>query len=174
MSEQDLQIAFSQIRMGDREAFGAVYRELSKPIFTVVLRIVRQRETAEDVTQDVFVKLFVTPPEASVRSLRAWIFRMARNLAIDALRKQHITQSDELPEDRAGEDDEVKQANTRMDVEQAMSRLPQTEREIVALHIHGELGFAEIARMEGMSLAAAYRAYRRALGRLREELGGNL
>ena len=174
MRENELQTAFSQIRQGDREAFGAVYRELSKPVFTVILRIVRQRESAEDVTQDVFVKLFVSPPDASVHNLRAWIFRMARNLAIDALRKQHITQSEDLPEDWAGESDEVKQTDTRMDIEQAMSHLPQSEREIVALHIHGELGFAEIARMEEMSVAAVYRAYRRALERLREELGGNV
>ncbi len=174
MNENELRAAFARVRRGDREAFGEIYRDLSKPVFTVILRIVCQRESAEDVMQDVFVKLFVSPPDASVKNPRAWIFRMARNLAIDAIRKQHITQMDELPEEWAGGNDEVKQANTRMDVEQAMLRLPQSERVIVALHIHGELGFAEIARMEGMSVAAVYRSYRRAIGRLREELGGHV
>ena len=174
MTENELQAAFAQVRCGDREAFSEIYRGFSKSVYTVSLRMLRHRESAEDVTQDVFVKLFVSPPDASVKNLRAWIFRMARNLAIDVLRTQHTMQSDELlNEERAGHD-EVGQADMRMDIEQAMSRLPLTEREIVTLHINGGLGFAEIADIEGMSLPATYRAYRRALGRLRENLGGHI
>ena len=98
---------------------------------------------------------------------------MARNLAIDAIRTQHIAQSDEVLVEQAA-CDEVGQTNTRLDVEKAMSRLPQTEREIVALYIHGGMSFAEIAEVESLSPAATWRAYRRALKRLRKELGGNV
>lgn len=173
MNEIELQEAFSQIRKGDREAFVRVYRDLSAPVYTVALRIVRCRESAEDVTQDIFVRLFVSPPDPSVRNLRAWIFRMARNLAIDAVRKQQPAQWDEQSDVWDGED-EIRQADTRLDVERAMSRLPQREREIVALHIYGGLAFGEIARIVALSLPATYRAYRRALTRLREELGGTI
>lgn len=173
MTENELQKAFVQIRNGDREMFVQVYREMSKPVYTVALRIVRCRETAEDVTQEIFVRLYDSPPDASVNNLRAWIFRMARNLAIDSLRKQHITQSEDSLAEYAGED-EVRKTDTRLDVERAMSHLPQTEREIVSLHIHGELSFAEVARIMGLSLPATYRTYRRALNRLREELGGTV
>lgn len=173
MNENELQAAFARVRGGDREAFDEIYRGLSKPVFTVILRIVRHRECAEDVTQDIFVKLFVSPPDASVRNLRAWIFRMARNLAIDVLRAQHTAQSEEALSEQAATYDEAGQTNMRIDIEQAMSRLPRTEREIVTLHVNGGLGFAEIAAVEGMSLPATYRAYRRALNRLRENLGGH-
>ena len=173
MTEIELQKALAEVREGNREAFVGIYRDLSKPIYTVILRIVRHRELAEDVTQDLFVKLFVAPPDASVKSPRAWIFRMARNLAIDAIRTQHIAQSDEVLVEQAA-CDEVGQTNTRLDVEKAMSRLPQTEREIVALYIHGGMSFAEIAEVESLSPAATWRAYRRALKRLRKELGGNV
>ena len=173
MNETDLQKAFDKIRNGDREAFTLLYSDLKQPIYTIICRIVQSRETAEDITQDVFVKLFVSPPEPSVKNIRAWIFRMARNLAIDSLRKQHITQSEDALAEYAGED-EVRKTDTRLDVERAMSHLPQAEREIVSLHIHGELSFAEVARIMGLSLPATYRTYRRALNRLREELGGTV
>ena len=173
MNETDLQKAFDKIRNGDREAFTLLYSDLKQPIYTIICRIVQSRETAEDITQDVFVKLFVSPPEPSVKNIRAWIFRMARNLAIDAMRTQHIAQSDEVLESQVA-CDEIGQTNTRLDVEKAMSHLPQTEREIVALHIHGGMSFAEIARIEALSPAATWRAYRRALKRLRMELGGNV
>ena len=172
MNENELQKAFSRVRMGDSEAFVQIYRDLSSPIFTVVFRIVRQREMAEDVTQDIFVKLFTSPPDTSVVNLRAWIFRLSRNLAIDHLRKQHTDRWDEGPAEELCAEDEMHQTTLQVDVARAMLCLTEREREIVALHIHGELGFAEIGRMEGLSLTATYRIYRRALKRLRENLEG--
>ena len=62
MNETDLQKAFDKIRNGDREAFTLLYSDLKQPIYTIICRIVQSRETAEDITQDVFVKLFVSPP----------------------------------------------------------------------------------------------------------------
>ena len=69
MTEMELQKALAEVREGNREAFVGIYRDLSKPVYTVILRIVRHRELAEDVTQDLFVKLFVAPPDASVVDL---------------------------------------------------------------------------------------------------------
>ena len=173
MHDTELRQCFARMRQGEREAFSEVYRELSRPVYTVILRIVGRREPAEDITQELFVKLFQSPPDASVRSPRAWIFRMARNLAIDAMRTQHTVQSERSEEDAVAED-EIAQTNVRLDLARAMSRLSQIEREIVSLRVYGELGFAEIARTEGMSLSAVWRIWHRALNRLREELGGEL
>ena len=168
MNEHELQVAFADIRAGDKEAFSRVYRDLSKPIYTVALRLLGQREAAEDVTQEIFLKLYQSPPEASVKHLRAWIFRMTHNLAIDMMRKQTPPA---VTEDICGEvDHALGEVTLRLDAARAMSRLPQREREIVALRIHGELSFAEIARTVGDSLPSTYRAYRRALEKLREEL----
>ena len=71
MNETDLQKAFDKIRNGDREAFTLLYSDLKQPIFTIICRIVQSKETAEDIMQDVFVKLFVSPPEPSVKNTRA-------------------------------------------------------------------------------------------------------
>ena len=105
MNETDLQKAFDKIRNGDREAFTLLYSDLKQPIYTIICRIVQSRETAEDITQDVFVKLFVSPPEPSVKNIRAWIFRMARNSAIDALRRKRSTE--DIDETEVAGDDEL-------------------------------------------------------------------
>ena len=63
---------------------------------------------------------------------------------------------------------------TRIDIERAIGRLTADEREVLALHLAGELSFKEISRIVGESMPAVYRKYRKALAALREHLGGNL
>ncbi len=168
MNEMELQQAFDRVRCGDREAFVQIYRELSRPVYTVVLRILRQREAAEDVMQELFLRLYADPPGKEIKNLRAWIFRVAHNLAIDALRSRRITTED-IPE--KADEEEIRRIDLRMDIARAMSRLSLIQRQIVSLHVYGELTFAQIAPIVGLSPAATFRAWRQALKRLREELG---
>lgn len=168
MAEKDLQEEFAEIRRGNRDAFVRVYQQLKQPVYTIVYRISQSRETAEDITHDVFVKLYTSPPDPSVQNLRAWIFRMARNLVIDTLRKGRPTmmQEETLP------DDAFAKIHLRMDLESAIAILPENQREILALHLHADLGFREIGDIVGLSLPATYRLYRKALKQLRITLNG--
>ena len=88
MAETNLRELFTRIQNGDKDAFICVYQELKQPVYTISYRITQSKETAEDITHDIFVKLFSSPPDSSVKNIRAWIFQMARNLSIDALRKK--------------------------------------------------------------------------------------
>lgn len=169
MFEINLNEYFSRVRNGDKEAFAQIYDELEKPVFTIVSRIVQSKEIAEDVTQDIFVKLFISPPDSSVKNPRAWIFQMTRNLAINALKKQGI----DIDDLELVADDQISNVVTRMDIESAISRLPRVEREIVSLRINAELHFNEISHIVGLSVPATYRRYRKAIKALREFLGGD-
>ncbi|MBQ9767953.1 MAG: RNA polymerase sigma factor [Lachnospiraceae bacterium] len=169
MNGIDLNDLFNRVRDGDKEAFTHIYHELKQPVFTIICRIVQNRELAEDLTQDVFVKVFTSPPDCSVRNPRAWIFRIARNLAIDALRKTTCADIDVLS---MVSDDFSGNLVTRLDLEQAIAALPRTEREILALHLNGALGFFDIAHIVGLSVSATYRKYRKALKTLRNLLDG--
>lgn len=171
MLEMDLQELFLRVKNGDKDAFAQIYAELKRPVFAIACRIAQSREMAEDITQDVFVKLYVSPPDSSIKNPRAWAFRMARNLAIDAQRKRQSVGLDdvELPAE-----DEIGCFIMRSDIEAAISRLPCDEREIVTLHINAELHFNEIARIVGLSLPATYRKYRKAIKSLQNLLGGAL
>ena len=169
MGEINLNEYFLAVRNGDKEAFAQIYDELEKPVFTIVSRIVQSKEIAEDVTQDVFVKLFVSPPDSSVRNPRAWIFQIARNAAIDALRKGQCIDIDEVD---IADDEKLSGYIVRWDIESAIKRLPRIEREILSLHLNAELSFVEISRIVGLSLPTTYRKYRKAINTLRELLGG--
>lgn len=167
MNEINLRELFNRVHNGDQEAFGRVYQELSQPVYTICWRITQSRETAEDITHDVFVKLYSAPPDASVRNLRAWIFQMARNRAIDALRRNaRTTEPDFVPADS------FDHIHLRMDLEAAFGKLPREEREILALHLNGQLNFKEIAGIVNLSLPATYRKYRKALKTIQTELNG--
>ena len=136
MDNHDLKESFSKIRTGDKEAFRCVYNELKKPVFTGACRIVGDSLTAEDITQDVFVKLYVAPPEPSVKNLRAWIFQITRNLSIDALRKKQSLSIDDI---ELAPEDSLNNVAIRLDIEAAIRKLSVTERQILALHINGGL-----------------------------------
>ena len=166
----NLNESFSRVRNGDKEAFAQIYDELEKPVFTIVSRIVQSREIAEDVTQDVFVKLFVCPPDSTVKNPRAWIFQMARNAAINARRKKQGVDIDGV---ELAADDQISNVVIRLDIESAISKIPSIEREILSLRINAQLHFYEISRIVGLSVPATYRKYRKAMNTLRGLLGGD-
>lgn len=169
MDRINWQEAFAKLRGGDRDAFAQIYRELKQPVFTIAWRIVQSKETAEDITQEVFVKLFLSPPDPSVKNPRAWVFQMARNRSIDVLRKQKCTGMEELPPAAA---DPLDSAMLQWDIEAAIAALPPTEREILSLRLNGGLTFREISRIVGSSVPSVYRSCRKALNALRERLDG--
>ena len=169
MAEMNLRELFARIQNGDQEAFSCVYQELKQPVYTICYRITGSKETAEDITHDVFVKLFRSPPDASVKNMRAWIFQMARNLAIDALRKQSRMAEQGVP---ICTEDPYPPIHLRMDLETALRKLSCDEREILTLHLNADLSFKEIASIVGLSLPATYRKYQKALKHLQEELTG--
>lgn len=170
MKEQELRQQFIQAGTGDKSAFAAIYHDMKSPVYTVICRIVRSRETAEDVTQELFLKLYQSPPDSSVRNIRAWIFQIAHNLALNALKKKS---SVELSEDMTDNDIPMDEAVcSRLDLDRDLQVLSIEEREIVALHLTADLSFKEIAGIVGTSLPAVYRKYRKALKSLQFTLNG--
>lgn len=171
MDKAQLQTEFDRLRCGDREAFARIYAELKKPVYTVAMRIVQSVQAAEDVTQDVFLKLFTSPPEASVKNCRAWVFAVTRNLCLDRLKKKR---EEELSSAEVPDPDGIDAVISRLDVEAALSKLGCLQREIVSLRLTGGLGFGEIAQIVSLPLYTVYRTYRKAISALRQELYGGM
>jgi RNA polymerase sigma-70 factor (ECF subfamily) len=169
MVERNLSEMLAGMQNGDRDAFAAVYQALKRPVYTICYRITQSRETAEDITHDVFIKLFRSPPDASVKNVRAWIFQMARNLSIDALRKESRRSDRDAPIEI---EDPYPHLDLRMDIEAALGNLSCDEREILTLHLNAALNFREISHIIGLSLPATYRRYRNALKLLQKALNG--
>lgn len=169
MNEKQLKDTFRKMQNGDKEQFALIYEELKKPVFTIAYRITLSAASAEDITHDLFLELLSSPPPPKVENPRAWIFKMARNLAIDATRKKTPMDIEELGEIPT---DTMQNEDVRIDVSSALERLPLDEREILSMHLDCGLNFTEISKLTGLSLSTAYRKYKKALATVRDLLNG--
>ena len=165
MTDQELQHSLERLRAGDREAFTAIYQSLKTPVYTVLVRLTGDRLLAEDLLQEVFLRLYRQPPDAE--KPRAYVFRMARNLAIDALRQKQPC--DPLEEHTLQIDPDP---TVKLDLERAFARLTVGERQLVALHLSAGLTFREVAAIVERPLGTVLWQYRKAIEKLRNTLDG--
>jgi RNA polymerase sigma factor (sigma-70 family) len=154
--------------------FEALYRAARDDVFAYVATLLRDRGAAEDVTAQAFERAFRKSKTFDVNrgSERAWLFGIARNAALDELRKRKRTaQLASDPEDvEQHPDEEVDRALRRAAVRTALAELPPRERELIALKFHAGLDNAELATVLGVSVSNAGTRLHRALTKLREML----
>lgn len=172
MNKDELQHKLFALQNGDRLAFAEIYNHLKTPVFTIILRIVQDKALSEDILQDVFIKLYQSPPKPPIKNPRAYIFQMARNLAIDNVRK--MPQFADLDSVENIVYHPAEDFSMKMDMNHAMKTLPLQECQIVSLRINGELKFREIADMMEIPLGTVLWKYQRAIGRLRSILSGGV
>ena len=165
----DLQKWLHGIQNGDITAFEALYHEMKTPLFTIILRITREWNLSEDILQELFLKLYVSPPVPQGNP-RAYLCRMAHNLALDGLRKTKPHDDLEVAERTVSH--QVGDMEQRMDIEAAIKALPARELEIVTMHVNGDLKFQEIANIMELPMGTVLWAYRKAIKQLQRILGG--
>ena len=167
MTDSELCAKLDAVREGDMTAFEEIYNDLKTPVMTVAVRITGDRHTAEDILQEVFVKLFQAPPSPQIKKPRAYIFRMARNLAVDGMRQRQPLSLEEHEDILQSSDPDVA---GRLDIEAAMLALSGEERQIAALHLNGGLKFREIAQLTKTPLGTVLWRYQKAIKRLQSLL----
>lgn len=170
MTNEELKSLLSSVRNGDEQAYEQLWHGMKTPVYTVALRILGDRFSAEDVTQEVFVKLFENPPGDDVKNPRAWIFSVTHNASLNSLRSRRVRETAEFDESIGVVDGETDDADARLDVLAALGRIDPLDREIVTLRAVAECGFREIAESLDMPIATVYFRYRRSIARLRELL----
>lgn len=168
-----------RIRSGDREALGEVYDRHASAAMAVALRIVADREGAEDLVHDTFVAIWqkIDRFDPARGSLRSWIVTIVRNRAIDRLRGARpsidVGEADERSLLRSGPNPTWDRAVERLGAAQlraAMSELPDEQREAIELAYFGGRTYREIATLTGVPLGTANGRLRLALAKLRELL----
>lgn len=165
MTDKELQFNLAKMAEGDVKAFEEIYKGLKAPIMTVIARIMQDRDRAEDIFQDTFVKIYKSPPSAALEKPEAYIFKIAVNLAMDALRKE----KPQVPLEEIEEilpDKEIDHGQ-KLDIENALLKLPLTQRQTVSLHISGGLTFREIGEITGSPLGTVIWRYQKAISRLK-------
>ena len=154
----------------------ALVETYSSLLFRVAHSVLRSRAEAEDVVQDVFVRVLEHRRSlATVRELRVWLVRIAWNLALDRRRRIRPEQFDEgFAESLVGRnlpaDEALNEAQRLRSVLRELERLPKAERGVLLLSVVDELGTAEMAEVLGRSESAVRALLFRARTRLRERL----
>lgn len=138
------------------ERFEALYKSSRDDVHAYVLTLLRDRSAAEDVTELAFERAYRRRRTFDRRrgEERAWLFGIARNAALDELRRRRrLATLIAEPGDRVdpGADDGAEVALRRTSVRVALAKLAARERELVALKFHAGLTNAEIARVLGVS-----------------------
>jgi len=158
---------------GDREAFEMIIRSSSRNLFAIAYGILQNREEAEDVVQDTFIKAWksrwrVRDPE----KFPAWISTIARHQARDLARRRR---PEPLPHDfesteMVGATAETETADLSSEVQAALSQLPELHRTAVTLRYFEELDYATIEQTLGLTNGALRGILGRALGVMRRKL----
>jgi RNA polymerase sigma-70 factor (ECF subfamily) len=153
------------------ERFEALYRSSRDDVYAYVATLLRDRAAAEDVTAQAFERAYRKQRTFDRRrgEARAWLFGIARNAALDELRrrKRLATLSAEAPEEADdGESAEVELRRTA--VRTALASLSARDRELIALKFHAGLSNGELARVLGVSESAAGTRLHRVIEKLRK------
>ncbi len=175
----------ARILEGDRDRFTELVRRYEKRLVNYVYRITHRYEGAHDLAQDIFVKVYLALDRYDPKyQFSTWLFRIAQNSAIDALRKKSIA---EVPIVRTGGDDEGKERefadagvspyramkNKQLGaaIDTAVRELPPDYRELIQLRHFAELSYEEIASMKKLPLGTVKNKLFRARNLLKEALG---
>lgn len=175
---------------GDEKAYRELVERFEKPLINFILRYVGERNLAEDLFQETFVRVLRNladfRPEASIGT---WIFTIARNLCLDHLKakKRHREVSLEAPasdsegrviefrEVLRGKGDSpqrnVERTEMKADAVRALRQLAPAKREALVLRIYSELPYQEIARVVGAPVGTVKFRVHEALRDLAKKMG---
>ena len=165
-----------RIADGDETALAAVYDRYARLVYSVALRVLRNTDLAEEVSQDIFYQLWRMAPafDASRGSLSGWLLVCARNRAISRLRGRAVEPAAELREQMAvftvNLEDHLAQAQQMSRVQAAVEKLQPAQRQALELAYFEGLTHTEIARRTGEPLGTVKTRLRAAVEFLKKAL----
>ena len=167
MSDEEL---IKRIRQGDRPAGEALIDRYYSPVFRYCRYWCGDRETAEDLTQETFLRLFRALPGYREKGrFRAWLFLIARRLCISESKKAPVCSLEDgesLPDGR----DEIERMDDRDELRGLLRALPPEQREAVFLRFGMQFSYQDIARATGCKLRTAQSRVLYALKTMRKRM----
>ena len=171
MTDEELVVCYAQ---GNNAAFDTLLGRYKSSVYSYIYYIVQDKELAEDIFQETFVKVIVTIKQGGYTEngkFKAWIMRIAHNLVIDSFRQErseNTSSNDEVEVDLFNNrdlceetiEDSLVRRQVLSDVRKLVKHLPDNQREVLEMRYYQDLSFKEIADLTGVSINTA-------LGRMR-------
>ncbi len=179
-SSADIDELLHRVAIGDRQAFGAFYDELSGAVYGTALRVIRDRAIAEEVAQDAFVEMWQKASDWNPARGKAktWALMIAHRRAVDrvrreeAMRRRHEKTTLWSVPHRDNTADEVVDDDERRRVRRGLDALTDLQREAIELAYFQAMTYREVAERLDVPLGTIKTRMRDGLVRLREVMGG--
>jgi RNA polymerase sigma-70 factor (ECF subfamily) len=191
--DSDLEL-MARISRGDTDSFGVLLQRHRAPVLSYFVRMVRDQGLAEDLTQEVFLRVYQAreryQPDARFTT---WLYRIATNLALNALRDRKSEKVaevserpdgdesnilDRMPDERPTVEEQMVESDRQRLIRQAVERLPDNQRAAVILHKYQDVDYRQIASVLKVSESAVksllFRAYENLRVRLEPLVQGGL
>ncbi len=178
LTDEQLVAAYAK---GENNAFDVLLSRHKTKLFNYILQIVRDRDLADDIFQETFVKVIITIRQGRYKDFgkfSAWLSRIARNLAIDSFRADKseggisadtsdydILNRRELSEDTI--EDIIIDLQIENDVRALIDELPESQKEVLTMRYYKDMSFKEIAEQTGVSINTSLGRMRYAILNLR-------
>jgi len=184
MTRTDVQLMLD-VKAGDEASFDLLLRKYRLPLVNFLFRMVRDAATAEDLAQEVFLRVYRARKQYSPSAkFTTWLFRIATNLALNSVRDNRHRRADVSIDVKAEEDEaprELPAREMRIDehmierdrselIRRAVAALPEKQRAAVLLHKYEEMDYGEIAKVLECSESALKSLLFRAYETLRVQL----
>lgn len=183
----DEELALSYVN-GDNRAFDLLLSHNQTKLFSYILFVVRNRDVADDIFQETFVKIITKLQQGKYTpsgKFSAWIMRIAHNVIMDWYRAQKAdkvvdsTKENDLSNISGSEvvigniENQFVSSQTLEDIKKMMEHLPTTQREVVFMRYYQEMSFKEIAETTGVSINTSLGRMRYAILNLRKMVHEN-
>ena len=174
MNASDIEIV-NQCLAGDLNAFEVLIERYKKAIYNTAFRMMGNREEAEDVSQEAFIRMYNSLSKYnSEYKFMTWALKVTTNLCLDSLRKRKaevpIDEGFEIKDGKdTPEEEYIRKENQKL-VQDAIMKLPEKYREFLILFHHRNLSYQEIMAITGESLTIVKNRLYRARQMLKDEL----
>lgn len=153
---------------GDRDGLKEVYEEYVSYIYGIVRALLHNKEEAEDITGDFFVRLWEKSDTYKPGGgHKGWMATIARNMAVDYIRKHKREEFSETVSEKESDENVEQQVLADISINEALATLKESERKVVHLKIMGELTFKEIAEILNQPMGTVTWHYNQAIKKLR-------
>jgi RNA polymerase sigma-70 factor (ECF subfamily) len=162
-----------RLRRGDREALHQVYHRYKDDLLTVAMSLLNDRPAAEDCVHDVFVHFAAAPADLrATKSLRGYLVRCVANGAKNQLKRRHwqpvpLGDGQDCADAHDCSTQRLMVSEESQQVFEALAQLPAEQREVITLHIQGQMRFREIAAQLNLSINTVQSRYRYGIEKLR-------
>lgn len=170
INEKELHELFCRLKKKEKSAYEELYEKYSSLVYKIAFSILKDKENAEDIMQNVFIKIANLSEENPTNYESSWLYSVTKNEAISYIRRNKEMASIEDITQKS-EEDKIEEVLEKENYENLLSSLEQKEKQIISLKVEVGLTFKEISKLLNMPIGTIQWKYYKSLHSLKLLIG---